>query len=104
MDVCNRDNVYLQLVNRQGKIGRGELYRLVPCCHIIMQKNHPYEINMLCFNLGAIFILRKVFFWPFPDHPPTPVRNSKYFDIPPCILHKIFEDHLPPRKKMQKLI
>ena len=52
MDVCNRDNVYLQLVNRQGKIGRGELYRLVPCCQIIiMQKKYSYEINMLlCFN------------------------------------------------------
>ena len=22
-------------------------------------------------------------FWPFPYHPPTPVRNSKYFYIPP---------------------
>ena len=53
MDVCNRDNVYLQLVNRQGSIGHGELYRLVPCCHIIMQKKYPYDIDMLLLNDGA---------------------------------------------------
>ena len=38
----------------------------------------------------------------FSDHPPTPVRNSKYLDILPQILLKIFENHLPPKKKVQK--
>ena len=49
-----------------------------------MERELKQRLRYLQEMLGAIFILRKGVFGLFQTtHPPTPVRNSKYFDLPP---------------------